>query len=73
MNIPIPKYFSLYNADKQEIKSKWSTPQGSYYNRLTTIFGKASDCIACGKSKACVLSTCPSSKIWKKSRHTFEK
>ncbi|MGO5166051.1 MULTISPECIES: aldo/keto reductase [unclassified Candidatus Paralachnospira] len=55
MNIPIPKYFSLYNADKQEIKSKWWTPQGSYYNRLTTIFGKASDCIACGQCE----SICP--------------
>ena len=27
MNIPIPKYFSLYNADKQECKEKGWTPQ----------------------------------------------
>ena len=49
MNIPIPKYFSLYNADKQEVKTKGWTPQGSYYNRLTHTFGKASDCVACGQ------------------------
>ena len=48
-NIAIPKYFSLYNADKQEIKEKGWRPQGSYYNRLTASFGKASDCLACGQ------------------------
>lgn len=47
--IAIPKYFSLYNADKQEIKEKGWTPQGEYYDRLTASFGKASDCIACGQ------------------------
>ena len=47
--IAIPKYFSLYNADKQEVKEKGWTPQGEYYDRLTGVFGKASDCIACGK------------------------
>lgn len=47
--IAIPKYFSLYNADKQEVKEKGWTPQGEYYDRLTGTFGKASDCIACGK------------------------
>ncbi len=46
-NIAIPKYFSLYNADLQEVKSKGWTPQGEYYNNLTKTFGKASDCIAC--------------------------
>ena len=47
--IAIPKYFSLFNADKQEVKEKGWTPQGEYYDRLTHTFGKASDCIACGK------------------------
>ena len=52
--IAIPKYFSLYNADKQEIKEKGWTPQGEYYDNLTKIFGKASDCIACGQcEKVC--------------------
>lgn len=54
MKIAIPKYFSLYNADKQEIKEKGWTPQGEYYNRLTQVFGKASACIACGQcEKVC--------------------
>ena len=47
--IAIPKYFSLYNADKQEVKEKGWTPQGEYYDRLTNNFGKASDCIECGQ------------------------
>lgn len=54
MKIAIPKYFSLYNADMQEVKSKGWTPQGEYYNRLTEEFGKASICIACGQcERAC--------------------
>ncbi len=48
-NIPIPKYFSLYNAEKQEYAGKGFTPQGGYYNRLTQVYGQASDCIRCGK------------------------
>ena len=47
--IAIPKYFSLYNADRQEIKEKGWTPQSTYYDRLTQDFGKAGDCIACGQ------------------------
>ncbi len=49
MKIAIPKYFSLYNADLQEVKEKGWTPQGEYYNNLTKTFGKASDCIQCGQ------------------------
>lgn len=49
MHIAIPKYFSLYNADKQEIKEKGWTPQGEYYDRLTNSYGKASDCVECGQ------------------------
>ena len=50
--IPIPKYFSLYNAEKQEIKEKGWTPQGEYYQRLTENFSKASECIECGQCEA---------------------
>ena len=54
MKIAIPKYFSLFNADLQEVKEKGWTPQGEYYDRLTHTFGKASDCVACGQcEKAC--------------------
>lgn len=47
MQIPIPKCFSLYNADKQEVASKGWTPQGEYYDNMVKNTGKASDCIAC--------------------------
>lgn len=54
MKIAIPKYFSLYNADKQEVKEKGWTSQGEYYDRLTKVFGKASACVACGQcEKVC--------------------
>lgn len=49
MKIAIPKYFSLYNADLQEIEEKGWTPQGEYYANLTKTFGKASECIGCGQ------------------------
>ncbi|MBR0161378.1 MAG: aldo/keto reductase [Oscillospiraceae bacterium] len=52
MNIAIPKYFSLYNLDKQESEEKGWTPQRSYYNNLTLTHGKASDCIRCGQCEA---------------------
>ncbi len=48
-NIPIPKYFSLYNAEHQEIEGKGWTPQREYYINLTKEFGKAADCIECGQ------------------------
>jgi len=54
MHIAIPKYFSLYNADKQEIKEKGWTPQGTYYDNLTKTFGAASACVGCGQcEKVC--------------------
>ena len=58
-HIAIPKYFSLYNADKQEAEGKGWTPQGEYYDRLTNNFGKASDCIACGQCER----VCPQQKF----------
>lgn len=51
-NIAIPRYFALYNADylekRLEDAEDWR-PQSLYYERLSNVFGKASDCIACGQ------------------------
>lgn len=55
MNIAIPRYFSLYNADKQECAEKGWSSHGEYYYNLTKNFGKASDCIGCGQCE----SVCP--------------
>lgn len=71
--IAIPKYFSLYNADKQEVKEKGWTPQGEYYERLTATFGKASDCIACGKCEKICPQNLPIIKDLKKVAEYFEK
>ena len=49
MNIAIPKYFSLYNADMQELESKAWTAQLMLYGHLSDQFGKASQCIGCEK------------------------
>ena len=48
-HIAIPQYFSLYNADLQEVEGKSWKPQGEYYDNLTNTYGKASDCIGCGQ------------------------
>ena len=52
VNIPIPRYFSLYNTDMHESSDSEWTPQREYYERTAMTFGKASDCIACGQCEA---------------------
>ncbi len=50
MNVQIPRLFSLYNADLQEVETKaWSSHEELYANlAVTDGIGVASDCIECG-------------------------
>ncbi len=72
-NIAIPKYFSLYNTDKQELKTKRWTPQGEYYSRLTTVFGKAGDCVECGQCEGVCPQHLPIIRHLKEVAEYFEK
>ena len=48
--IPIPKYFSLYNEDmREDLAEKGWTVNFTNYGNLSARFGKASDCVACGQ------------------------
>ena len=50
MQIPIPKYFSLYNEDMREhLEEKGWTVNYTNYAIVSSKGGKASDCIACGQ------------------------
>lgn len=51
MNIPIPKYFSLYNMSKRDPENQGWTVLNNYYDNLVgdSGFGRAKECIACGQ------------------------
>ena len=48
--IPIPKYFSLYNEDmREDLENKGWTVNFTNYKHLSEGAGKASDCVECGQ------------------------
>ena len=51
MKIAIPKYFSLYNENmREDMENKgWTVNYSNYGHLVSSGFGKASDCIACGQ------------------------
>ena len=50
MKIAIPQYFSLYNEDMREhLEEKGWTVNFTNYGIVSSKFGKAKDCIACGQ------------------------
>lgn len=52
-HIPIPQYFSLYNADLISLNEGFSIHE-TYYENMIESHSKASDCIGCGQcEKAC--------------------
>jgi len=50
MNIPIPKYFSMYNENmREDLAQKGWTMNFTNYAKLIETFGRAADCVGCGQ------------------------
>lgn len=72
MHIAIPKYFSLYNTDMQELETKAWTAQTMLYGHLAEQFGKASACIGCGQCEKMCPQHLPIIQLLKQVTKRFE-
>lgn len=75
MQIPIPKYFALYNAQMREDpegKAGW-TPQVEYYGNYTLTNAGASTCIECGQCEGICPQHLPVTEWLKKVADKFER
>ncbi|MBQ9080701.1 MAG: aldo/keto reductase [Clostridia bacterium] len=70
-NIPIPEFFSLYNAELQAENKGFST-QEVYYSNHVKAGVKASDCIACGQCETQCPQNLPVIELLKSVARTFE-
>ncbi|MBE6930015.1 MAG: 4Fe-4S dicluster domain-containing protein [Ruminococcaceae bacterium] len=70
-NIPIPKFFALYNEYERNPKDGWKMQH--VYDGLAASFAKASDCIACGNCERNCPQKLPIIENLKKVSATFEK
>jgi predicted aldo/keto reductase-like oxidoreductase len=69
MNIPIPDYFTLYNADKK----KDYRPSRDKYGEISEGKGLASECIACGQCEGVCPQKLPIIENLKKVSMHFER
>ena len=71
--IPIPKYFSLYNEDmREDLEEKGWTINFSNYAKLAESFGKAADCVECGQCEGVCPQHLPIIELMKKVSAHFD-